>query len=178
LIPPDRVARFLQGAVGVEPPYAISLSLPSPGPPAESARVIWTRMDWSVRGERRLELAGGVRHVHVRVDLGGPGALLERGALVVVLDVVLLAAVWLTSVVLTDGWRPRLPLVLAALRTGYRARQGGRSTSATTWCWRGRRACKRSSPRRACSRTNRCGGAWRTWHSASCSRPWWASSPR
>src|SRR5437667_4630512 len=117
LIPPDRVARFLQGAVGVEPPYAISLSLPSPGPPAESARVIWTRMDWSVRGERRLELAGGVRHVHVRVDLGGPGALLERGALVVVLDVVLLAAVWLASLVRADGWRPRLPLVLAALRT-------------------------------------------------------------
>ena len=122
LIPPDRVARFLQGAVGVEPPYAISLSLPSPGPPAESARVIWTRTDWSVRGERRLELAGGVRHVHVRVDLGGPGALLERGALVVVLDVVLLAAVWLASVVLADGWRPRLPLVLAALRTSYRVR--------------------------------------------------------
>ncbi len=106
----------------MEPPYAISLSLPSPGPPAESARVIWTRAGWSVRGERRLELPGGVRHVHVRVDLRGPWALLVRGALVVVLDIVLLAAVWLASVVLTDGWRPRLPPVVAALRTSYRVR--------------------------------------------------------
>ena len=122
LIAPDRVARFLHGEVGVEPPYAISLSLPSPGPPAESARVIWTRAGWSVRGERRLELPGGVRHVHVRVDLRGPWALLVRGALVVVLDIVLLAAVWLASVVLTDGWRPRLPPVVAALRTSYRVR--------------------------------------------------------
>src|SRR5207237_31696 len=88
LIAADRVARFLQGDIGAGLPYVPTLSLPSPGPPAESARVIWTRTGWSVRGERRLELSGGVRHVHLRVDLqpGGPWALLVRGALVVVLD--------------------------------------------------------------------------------------------
>src|SRR5207249_5490083 len=57
------LARFLQGDVGAGLPYVPSLSLPSPGPPAQSARVIWTRTGWSVRGERRLELPGGVRHV-------------------------------------------------------------------------------------------------------------------
>src|SRR2546426_7467861 len=110
LIAADRVARFLQGEVGAGLPYVPSLSLPSPGPPAESARVIWTRTGWSVRGERRVELPGGVRHVHLRVDLqpGGPWALLVRGALVVVLDAVLLSAVWLTSLLLDEGGRPRL----------------------------------------------------------------------
>src|SRR2546425_50651 len=124
LIAADRVARFLQGEVGAGLPYVPSLSLPSPGPPAESARVIWTRTGWSVRGERRVELPGGVRHVHLRVDLqpGGPWALLVRGALVVVLDAVLLSAVWLTSLLLDEGGRPRLQPVLAGLRTSYRVR--------------------------------------------------------
>ncbi len=128
LIAADRVARFLQGDVGAALPYVPSLSLPSPGPLAESARVIWTRTGWSVRGERRLELQVDaphtVRHVHYRVDLqqGGPWALLVRGALVVVLDAVLLGAVWLASLLLVAGGRPRLQPVLAALRTSYRVR--------------------------------------------------------
>src|SRR5437763_3112764 len=121
LIPADRVAQFLQGEVGAGLPYVPSLSLPSPGPPAESARVIWTRTGWSVRGERRVELPDGVRHLHLRVDLQ-PRALLVRGALVVVLDAVLLGAVWLASLLLVDGGRPRLPPVLAALRTSCRVR--------------------------------------------------------
>src|SRR5438093_5848207 len=124
LIAADRVARFLQGDVGAGLPYVPSLSLPSPGPPAQSARVIWTRTGWSVRGERRLELPGGVRHVHLRVDLqpGGPWALLVRGALVGVLDAGLLGAVWLASLLLVAGGRPRLQPVLTGLRTSYRVR--------------------------------------------------------
>jgi len=124
LIPADRVARFLQGDVAAGLPYVITLSLPSPGPPAESARVIWRRTGWSVRGERRVELSDGVHHVHLRVDLqqGGPWALLVRGALVVVLDAVLLGAAWLASLLLVAGGRPRLQPVLAGLRTSYRVR--------------------------------------------------------
>src|SRR5256885_3822091 len=124
LIAADRVARFLQGDIGAGLPYVPTLSLPSPGPPAESARVIWTRTGWSVRGERRLELSGGVRHVHLRVDLqpGGPWALLVRGALVVVLDAGLLGAVWLASLLLVAGGRPRLPPLLPRLRPSDRVR--------------------------------------------------------
>src|SRR5260370_37871981 len=51
-----------------------------------------------------------------------PGALLIRGALVVGIDAALLAACWLLSLVVTEGWRPRLPPVLTALRTSYRVR--------------------------------------------------------
>src|SRR2546430_8452706 len=123
LIPSARVARFLQGEVGVEPPYEISLSPPSPPPAAPSARVIWTRQGWSARGERRIPVPGGlVSHVHLTVDLRDPWALLVRGALAVVIDVALLAACWLLSLALTGGWRPQRPPVFAVLRTSYRAR--------------------------------------------------------
>jgi signal transduction histidine kinase len=121
LIPAARVARFLEGDAGVQPPYQITLS-PAMGPPvAPSARVIWTRNGWSVRGERRLALPGGVRHVHLTVDLRGPWALLVRGALVVVVDVALLATCWLLSLPLTGPWRVRLPPLAHTLRTSYRA---------------------------------------------------------
>jgi signal transduction histidine kinase len=122
LIPPSRVAALLGGAARVEPPYQISLSDPEPGPARASARVVWTRRGWAVRGERRVELPDGVRHVHLRVDLHGPWALLVRGALVVAADVLLLAACWLLSRGVAGAWRPRLPPVLRTLRASYRAR--------------------------------------------------------
>ena len=121
-IPSARVARFLQGEAGVQPPYQITLSPPSPPPTTPSARVIWTRVGWSVRGERRIAVPGGVRHVHLTVDLRDPWALLVRGVLVVVVDVTLLAGCWLLSLALTGRWHPRLPPLVAVLRTSYRAR--------------------------------------------------------
>ena len=122
LIPAARVARFLQGAASVEPPYTIILSPPAPPPATASARVIWTRAGWSVRGERRLELPDGVHHVHLKIDLRDPWVLLVRGVLVVVVDAGVLAACWIVSLLLAGGVRPRLPSVLTALRTSYRAR--------------------------------------------------------
>src|SRR5947208_3482632 len=92
LIPAARVARFLEGAAPVEPPYDIKLSPPAAPPATWSARVIWTRRGWSARGERRLELSDGVHHVHLTVDLRDPWALLVRGVLVVAVDAGLLAS--------------------------------------------------------------------------------------
>src|SRR5438876_1038069 len=122
LIPAARVARFLQGAPRVQPPYHLTLSPPAPPPAAASARVIWTRTGWSARGERRLELPDGVHHVHLTVDLREPWALLVRGVLVVVVDAGVLAACWIVSLLLAGAWRPRLPPIITALRTSYRVR--------------------------------------------------------
>ncbi len=122
LIPAARVARFLEGAASVEPPYDIKLSPPAPPPATGSARVVWTRRGWSARGERRVELSDGVHHVHLTVDLRDPWALLVRGVLVVVVDAGVLALCWIVSLLLVGGWLPRLPPVLDALRTSYRVR--------------------------------------------------------
>src|SRR6267142_5625249 len=100
LIPAARVARFLRGAAGIEPPYHITLSPPAPPPATASARVIWTRPGWLARGERRLELPDGVHHVHLTVDLRDQWALLVRGVLVVVVDAGALAACWIVSLLL------------------------------------------------------------------------------
>ncbi|HEY3219349.1 MAG TPA: ATP-binding protein [Gemmatimonadales bacterium] len=119
-LPPNRVARFLRGDPGVEPPYTITLSLPIHSS-AVGGTVAWRREGWSVRGERQVDLPGGARHVHIRVALGGPWALLVRAILVVGLNVALLAGVWLFGIVIVEGWRPRLPALITTLRTSYRA---------------------------------------------------------
>jgi signal transduction histidine kinase len=122
LLPPERVARFVRGDVGVAPPYAITLS-PTPIAPltASTATVEWRRDGWAARGERLVDLPGGARHVHLRVRLQGPWALLMRGVLVVTLDVALLAALWLLGLGIAEGWRPRIPSVIGSVRTSYRA---------------------------------------------------------
>ena len=121
-LPPDRVARFLRGAPVVEPPYTITLSVPTQTETYRiSDAVQWRREQWSARGERRIELPEGGSHVHLRVDLRGPWTLLVRGVLVVALDVAVLAGVWLFGLVIAEGWRPRIATVITTLRTSYRA---------------------------------------------------------
>jgi len=121
LLPPNRVARFLRGDPGVAPPYTITLSLPTSRASLIGSSVEWRREGWTVRGERQVDLPGGVRHVHLRVALGGQWSLLVRGILVVGLDVALLAGVWLFGLVVAEGWRARLPALVTTLRTSYRA---------------------------------------------------------
>ncbi len=122
LVPSSRAARFLHGDLPVTAPYAIVLSLPSHSSAPVSTRLAWTREAWSARGERGVELPGGERHVHLRVDLRGPWPLLVRGALVVAVDVALLAGCWLLGLMIAEGWRPKFPPILQVLRTSFRMR--------------------------------------------------------
>jgi len=117
---PNRVARFLRGDPGAVAPYTITLSLPSQASVIGGA-VEWRREGWTARGERAIDLPGGVRHVHLRVALGGPWSLLVRSILVVGIDVLLLAGVWLFGLIVAEGWRTRLPALITTLRTSYRA---------------------------------------------------------
>src|SRR5205809_803319 len=102
LLPPNRVARFLRGDPGIEPPYTILLSLPVQSS-AVGTTVAWRREGWTARGERQVDLPGGGRHVHLRLPLGGPWGLLVRAILVVGLDVALLACVWLFGLIVVEG---------------------------------------------------------------------------
>ena len=113
LLPASRVARFLRGERSIEPPYDVSLSLPTPAP--EPRVVQWTRTGWTARGDRLVDLPGGARHVHLQVDLRGPWATLVRGILVVLLNTLLLAAAWAVSRLVEGGWLPQLPSPRRAL---------------------------------------------------------------
>jgi signal transduction histidine kinase len=119
---PDRVARFLRGERVAQPPYTILLSLPNPSGPLPPADLEWSRVGWEARGDRSVELPGGVRHVHVRVDLRDPVALLVRGALVVLVDVALLGSAWLLLLFVSAGEWSRPPSLAAAFRSSYRVR--------------------------------------------------------
>ncbi|MBI1723576.1 MAG: HAMP domain-containing histidine kinase [Gemmatimonadetes bacterium] len=115
LVAPSRMALFLAGGTS-EPdaPYQVALSPPERPGTQPTAHVAWRRDGWAVRGERVIDLPGGPRHVHALVRLRGASALLQRGALVLVLDCAILALLWLLVEVL-DGrsfpafraWWPR-----------------------------------------------------------------------
>ena len=120
LLPPNRVARFLRGDPGVEPPYTISLSLPIQASRVRNT-VEWQREGWTARGERQIETPDGVRHVHLRVPLGGPWGLLVRGILVVGVDVILLSGIWLFGFLVAEGGRARVPALITTWRASYRA---------------------------------------------------------
>ncbi|HWZ27277.1 MAG TPA: hypothetical protein VNX15_01860, partial [Gemmatimonadales bacterium] len=121
LVESDRVTRFLRGEGGVAAPYTLTISAPSLTSSA-TERFTWTRDAWSVRGERRFDFADGVRHVHARVGLGGPGGLLVRGCLAVLVDLAFLVAL-MAAGGLFGPRRPREgPSALTRLRESYRLR--------------------------------------------------------
>jgi signal transduction histidine kinase len=120
LIRPARPAELLRGAGTRAPPFEMSLSVPQRGDVPETLR--WRRDGWSLLGEERLDFPGGTRHLHVQVNLGGATSVLVRGILIVLLDVLLLLAVW----VLGAAWAGRFPAVPwgspKLMRPSYRAR--------------------------------------------------------
>jgi signal transduction histidine kinase len=110
LLQPDRLSRLLDRPARGAPLYDLALSFPGPEPIADSARLVWVRQGWEVRGERLIALPGGIRHVHARVDLRGPAPLLVRGVLVLLLDVGVLALLWLIGETLAGRPMGQLPL--------------------------------------------------------------------
>jgi two-component system nitrogen regulation sensor histidine kinase NtrY len=97
LIAPDRLDRLLDAPPAGPPLYELTLSPPAPGALVDSVRIQWRREGWSLRSERRISLPGGVRHVHAVIDMRGPAALLVRGTLAVIVDMLALALVWLMA---------------------------------------------------------------------------------
>ncbi len=120
LAPPSRVAQFLGGGAGEpEQPYEVVLSPPLAAQPLATG-ITWTREGWEIRGERALELPGGLRHAHGLIDLRGPSALLQRGILALAVDVAALLLLWGLLEVLDGrvlpGLAQRLPRALRSLR--------------------------------------------------------------
>ena len=120
LLPQSRVARFLRGEAALEPPYAVTLTLPVSGPGPAAVR--WSRVGWTAHGHRGVTLPMvGAALVHLTVELRGPWPLLVRAILVVLWDVVLLALAWGIGLVVAEGVRPVWPIPRDAF-TSYRGR--------------------------------------------------------
>jgi signal transduction histidine kinase len=105
LVAPSRVARFLfGGGLDPEPPFDVALAPPVRGDVLPD-RVVWRRDGWQLHGERSIALPGGPRHAHAAIDLRGPSALLQRGLLLMVLDIAVLGVLWIAvELAIGRGW--------------------------------------------------------------------------
>ena len=84
-----------------EPPYDLVLTtLPSPVPLSE--RPTWERKGSELHGDWLVPGAGDGARAHVEVELRDLGVLIPRGALIVLLDLFILAVLW-TVVAMSDG---------------------------------------------------------------------------
>jgi signal transduction histidine kinase len=84
-----------------EPPYELVLtSLPSAVPLSEAPR--WERKGNELHGDWLVPGAGEAARAHVEVELRGLEALAPRGALLVLLDLLVLGVLW-TVVAMSDG---------------------------------------------------------------------------
>ncbi len=109
LVAPTRLAQFLLGTSGdPEAPYDVVLAPPGRSLARPGVPVAWRREGWMLRGERVIALPGGSRHTHALVDLRGPTAVLQRGALVLVLDVAVLVLLWSLIELAAGRARPAL----------------------------------------------------------------------
>jgi signal transduction histidine kinase len=122
VIPPVRVAQFLRGERPVAPPYEMYLSAPLPSG-EEAVSLAWTRDGGMVLGEQTLDVPGGSLHLHIEVPLGGVGRLVVRGALLVVLNVVVVFSIWIAGGALRGRLLSIAPVVgRLAPRQSFRGR--------------------------------------------------------
>jgi len=96
LITPSRLGRLLEPTVHRPPTYVLALSPPMPQA-APTATLNWRREGWVLRAARTLSVAGATREVYVQTSLRGPVPLLVRGAVLLLLDILALALVWLMA---------------------------------------------------------------------------------
>jgi signal transduction histidine kinase len=123
LFAPEPFVRFLGIDVDptVEPPYTVRLRSGVTNAPPEE-RATWWRDHSELHGDWTVRTGTGSVAAHVEVELRTPDALIQRGALIVLLDLAIVALIWLASVV-ADGGAGRL--FRARRRTwarSYRAR--------------------------------------------------------
>ena len=91
----------LSRPTATEPPYDLVLStLPSPVPLSE--RPVWERKGNELHGDWLVPGAGEGARAHVEVELRGLEVLAPRGALIVLLDLLVLGVLW-TIVAMSDG---------------------------------------------------------------------------
>ncbi len=105
LIPDDPFALLLGVApdpVG-EPPYALSMTTDvAPAAGVRTSR--WVRQASELHGDWRLDTPEGERRVHVEVELRTLDVLVQRGALILLIDLALLGALWMLSALADGGY--------------------------------------------------------------------------
>lgn len=112
LIPRARLGRLLVPTPPHQPLYRLTLSPTGSLEQPREGVALWRREGWTARGSRTVAMGDGARDVSGVAELGRPGALLVRGTLLVVLDLLVVfclagLASWLAvGRVERPGWWP------------------------------------------------------------------------
>jgi len=96
LIGPSRLGRLLEPTVHRPPAYLLAMSPPmAQASPTNTLQ--WQRAGWVLRAVRTLPVADTSREVYVQMALRGPVPLLVRGALLLLINILVLALLWLMA---------------------------------------------------------------------------------
>jgi two-component system nitrogen regulation sensor histidine kinase NtrY len=108
LIAPDPFATLF--GLGLEPdgepPYTLQLTdvtIARPAP-ASGERVRWQRRENALHADWIVLTGNGIARAHLEVELRDPVALVERGTLIVLLDLATVGLLWILSVVADGGF--------------------------------------------------------------------------
>ena len=104
-----------------EPPYTVRLHARMRTDSADD-RMSWRRDGSQLHGDWSARTGSGVSAAHVEVDLRPLDALVERGALIVLLDLALVGLLWMTSVIADGGAARWLRARRRTWGRSYRAR--------------------------------------------------------
>ena len=124
LIPGDPYARLLGLDPGpsADPPYSLQLATPTGMAVGRSPREVWRREGNELHGDYAVETGVGVARAHVEIELRSTAALVQRGTLIVLLDLALVGALWLLNVAADGGITRWMRARLRTWRRSYRAR--------------------------------------------------------
>ena len=106
LVSDDPYAPLLGAAVPDEgePPYTLSVTGADSLAAAVAGERLWTRAGDELHGDWVLRTASGVARVHAEVELRSMGELVQRGVLVVLLNLALVALLWALSALADGGY--------------------------------------------------------------------------
>jgi PAS domain-containing protein len=105
-----------------EPPYTLALVGGGEAALDPRAPSRWKRLGDELHGDWAVRTSGGPVRAHVEVDLRSTTALLQRGALVVLLDLLVVLALWTLTALAEGGHRRWLARRWHAWARSYRAR--------------------------------------------------------
>ncbi len=107
----------------VEPPYSVRLRPPLlPRGDTTVGPTRWRREGTQLHGDRIVATGKGATPAHVDVELRPLDALVERGALIVLLDLAIVGGLWLAAVIADGGAGRWLRARRRTLGRSYRAR--------------------------------------------------------
>ncbi|MFN8652678.1 MAG: ATP-binding protein [Gemmatimonadales bacterium] len=102
---PARVARLLRPPAEGPPLYEISVTPPFTRGLVEDPASRWIREESQLRSERLVDFPDGARHIHATIALRPLPLLLVRGALLLVLDALIVALLWILATLRVGGVR-------------------------------------------------------------------------